>query len=54
MADYLIKAQLTKWFEIGVVADSESDAIDKVSDWIDDDFDEFNVNAQWDFEAMEM
>ena len=45
----MVKATLTRDYEIPVEAENEMDAIKKLDDWISDDFEDFEVNARWDF-----
>jgi hypothetical protein len=51
MAKYKVTATRTHWYEVEVEADSEMDAIKSLDDWIADDFEDYETNAQWDFEA---
>lgn len=51
MAKFIVKATLTKDYEIEVEADNAGEAITKLDDWISDDFEDYEVGARWDFEA---
>jgi hypothetical protein len=51
MAKFIVRATLTKDYEVEVEANDEMDAIKKLDDWIADDFEDFEVGARWDFEA---
>lgn len=51
MAKFIVKATLTKEYEIEVEAEDEMKAIESLDDWIADDFEEYQVDARWDFEA---
>lgn len=52
MAKYLIEATRTHWYEVEVEATSEEEAYNQLDDWIAEDFEEFQTNAQWDFEII--
>jgi hypothetical protein len=54
MAKYKVCATRTHEYEVEVEANSEDEAITKLDDWISDDFEDFEVNAKWDFSAMEV
>jgi len=56
MPKYVIKAKRTHWYEVTVEADGEIDATNQVRDWLADDWEEgnFEVQAQWDFDAIEI
>lgn len=54
MAKYKVFATSTHEYEVEVEANSEDEAITKLDDWISDDFEGFEVNAKWDFSAMEV
>jgi hypothetical protein len=51
MATYTITATLTKTYEIKVEAADSAAAIAELSDWIADDFEQFETGAQWVMEA---
>ena len=51
MAKFIVRATLTKDYEVEVEANDEMDAIKKLDDWIADDFEDYEVGARWDFEA---
>lgn len=51
MAKMIVRATLTKDYEVEVEAEDGMDAIKKLDDWIADDFENFEVGARWDFEA---
>jgi phosphotransferase system HPr-like phosphotransfer protein len=52
MAKFIVRATLTKDYEIEVEAEDEMDAIKSLDDWMEDDFtEEYEVGARWDFEA---
>lgn len=48
---FVVKATLTKYYEVPIEAKSEMDAIKKLDDWIADDFEDYEVGARWDFVA---
>lgn len=48
---FVVKATLTKYYEVEVKATDEADAIAQLDDWIADDFEDFEVGAKWDFKA---
>jgi hypothetical protein len=49
---YTITAVQTKTYEIEVEADSPASALASLDDWIEDDFDDFLQNGQWELEAI--
>jgi hypothetical protein len=49
MGKFIVKATLTRNYEIPVEAETQMDAIKKLDDWISDDFEDFEVTAGWDF-----
>ena len=49
MGKFIVKATLTRNYEIPVEAKNEMDAIKKLDGWISDDFEDFEVTAGWDF-----
>ena len=51
MAKFIVRATLTKDYEVEVEANDEMDAIKKLDDWIADDFEDFEVGARWDFQG---
>ena len=51
MRDYMIRATLTKDYEVPIKAENEWDAIKKLDNWIEEDFEYFEVGARWDFKA---
>lgn len=51
MTTYTVSATLTKSYEIEVEAGDPASAIEKLDDWISDDFEPFEVNAVWELEA---
>ena len=54
MAKYEIRARRTHWYEVIIEAADERAAIDEVRDWIADDWEDLEVQAEWDFDATEM
>jgi len=48
---YTVRATLTREYEIEVDAKDPASAIEKLDDWISDDFEPFEVNAKWELEA---
>lgn len=52
MPKYTITAVQTKTYEIVVDAADPSDALTKLDDWIEDDFEDYLVDGQWEFEAI--
>ena len=51
MAQFMVRATLTQDYEIPVEAEDEMKAIEKLDDWIADDFEDFKTTACWNFEA---
>ena len=54
MPKYLIEAKRTHWYEVTIEADTENAAIEEVRSWMADDFEEYETNAQWDFDSEEL
>lgn len=52
MAKFIIKATLTKTYEIPMNATDEVDALASVDGYIADDFKEYETGACWNFEAV--
>lgn len=48
---YKVEATLTKHYEVEVEATNEMEAIQKLDNWIADDFEGYEVGARWDFEV---
>lgn len=53
MAKFTIEATRTHWYTVEVEATDEMDAISQLDDWMADDFEAYETNAQWNFEATE-
>lgn len=51
MATYTITATQTKTYEIKVEATDPAAAIESLDEWIEDDFEEFEVTGGWKMEA---
>jgi len=51
MAKYTVRATLTRYYEIEVNATDPQNAIEQLNDWTADDFEDFETDAKWDFEA---
>jgi hypothetical protein len=51
MPKYEVEATRTHAYKVSVDADNEADALDLVRDWLAEDWETFEVHAQWDFEA---
>ena len=51
MPKFEIEATLTKRYRIAVDAENSSEAIAQLDDWISDDFEEYEIGAEWEFEA---
>ena len=51
MATYNVSATLTKEFAISVEADNENEAIEKLDEWIEDDFVGYQTYSRWDLEV---
>ena len=51
MSKYRVFATSTKYYEVDVEADDPASAIAKLDEWIEDDFEPFEVNADWKLEA---
>jgi hypothetical protein len=52
MAKIKVYAKLMKTYEIEVEAEDSASAIASLDDWIADDFEAYETNAQWDLEAI--
>lgn len=44
---YVVHATQTKEFEVPVEALNAAEALEKVQNWIQDDFEEFQTHAEW-------
>lgn len=53
MPKYIIEATRTHWYSVEVDAVDELSAYAELDDWISDDFEDFETNAQWEFEVVE-
>ena len=51
MPKFKIYAQ-SRQYEVPIEAEDEADAFDKIEDWISDDFEDFEVTGEWEFEAI--
>jgi len=51
MDKYTVFATLTKQYEVEVEADDPAQAIEKLDDWMAEDFEPFEVNGKWELEA---
>jgi phosphotransferase system HPr-like phosphotransfer protein len=51
MEKFIVRATLTKNYEVEVEAEDAMKAIESLDEWIADDFEDFEVGARWDFEA---
>jgi hypothetical protein len=51
LTKYTVFATLTKEYEVEVEASDPAAAIEKLDDWIADDFEPFEVNGEWKLEA---
>lgn len=54
MAKFRIEATRIHWYEVEIEAVDEAAALNEINDWIADDFEEYETNAQWDFDVMEI
>ena len=54
MPKFIIEATRTHWYTVEVEAEDEDAAYHELDDWISDDFEPYETNAQWDFEITEM
>ena len=52
LIEYTVTAKLLNTYEIKVMATDEAAALDSLDEWIADDFEDFIINQQWDFEAI--
>lgn len=52
MPKFKIYALRKIWYEVPIEAEDEADAFDKIDDWISDDFEDFEVSGEWEFEAI--
>ena len=53
MPKFIIYATKTIEYEVPIEADDENDAYDEIYEWISDDFDAYQTNASWEFQAVE-
>lgn len=53
MPMFTIEATRTHWYEVEVEALNEEDAYRQLDEWIADDFEEYETNAQWEFNITE-
>jgi hypothetical protein len=51
MPSYTVTAVRTTTYEVDVKAESPASAIEKLDDWISDDFEKFEVAGHWTLEA---
>jgi hypothetical protein len=51
MASYTVTAVRTTTYEVDVEATDPASAIEKLDDWISDDFEGFEVSGHWQMEA---
>lgn len=51
MPKFEVEATLTKRYKIAIDAENASAAIDKLDGWISDDFEGYQIAAEWQFEA---
>jgi hypothetical protein len=49
-----IQATSTKFYTVIIEAQDEEEAIELVRDWHSDDFEPYETNAKWDWEATEL
>jgi hypothetical protein len=54
MPKYKITATLKRTYELTLEGDSELEAWQQTYEWISDDFDEYETDAVWDWDAMEL
>jgi hypothetical protein len=54
MADYIVKVKRTVEYEIPCGGVDAMDAIKQLDDWIADDFEDYTVSGNWEFEATEV
>jgi hypothetical protein len=52
MPKFTVYARLMKTYEVEVEASDSAEAIESLNDWIADDFEAYETNAQWDLEAI--
>lgn len=52
MPKFIIEAERTHWYEVEIEAEDEYAAIEEIREWISDDFEDYEVNAQWAFEVV--
>ena len=48
---FVVQATQTKHFEIPVEATNAAEAQAKIEDWIEDDFEDFQTQAEWQIEV---
>lgn len=51
MLKYTVTATLTRNYEVEVHANDPAQAIEKLDDWMAEDFEPFEVTAKWELEA---
>jgi hypothetical protein len=53
MPKFIVEAIKTEWFEVEIEAEDEVSAYAELDEWISDDFEDYSVNAQWEFGIIE-
>lgn len=49
---YTISAKQVKHYEIEVEADNPASAIELLDEWIEEDFEDFQIGGNWELEAI--
>jgi hypothetical protein len=52
MPKYIVNAMRQVEYNVPVEAEDESAALQALDDWIADDFEQYQVHAEWDFEVQ--
>lgn len=49
---FTIEATRIHYYTVEIEADNEDEALEEVRSWISDDFEDYETNAEWDFEVV--
>jgi hypothetical protein len=53
MGKFIIVATRTTEYEIDITAFDEQEALEKLNDWISDDFEPYIIQNTWDFDVID-
>lgn len=54
MPKYAIYATRTNWYKVEVEATNKDQAYKQVEDWVSDDFEDYQTQAEWYFDVEEV